>query len=190
MTSATTVMFLPGIERDHRLRELDVEDVGGRAVEPGAVDPLRLVPLLELDDDLDALLLAHGAHAEDRRDVDDADAADLHVVALQLVAAADEDVAAAARGDDEIVGDEPVPALDEIEHALRLADAALPDEEQPDAEHVGERAVQGGRRRELVLERRLDLLVELGRRERGAEDRRRRAPAPGRASPAGSSAPW
>ena len=54
-------------------------------------------PLLELDDHLDALLLAHGADAEDRRNVDEADAADLHVVPLQLVAAADEDVAAALR---------------------------------------------------------------------------------------------
>ena len=52
-------------------------------------------------------------------------------------------------------------ALDEVEHALRLADAALPDEQQPDAEHVGERAMEVRRRRELLLEPRLDPRVEL-----------------------------
>ena len=63
--------------------------------------------------------------------------------------------------DDEIVGHEAVPALDEIQHALGLADAALADEQQPDAEYVGERPVQVGRRREFVFEPRLEAVVEL-----------------------------
>ena len=134
-------MFFPGLSGTRTLRELDVENRRRLAVEARAVDDRVVMPFLELHDDLDALLLAHGANAEDGRDVDEADAADLHVVALQLVAATDQDVAAAAPHDDEIVGDEAMPALDEIEHALRLADAALADEQQPDAEHVGERAV-------------------------------------------------
>ncbi len=96
-----------------------------------------------------------------RRNVDQPDAANLHVVPLQLVPAADEDVAAAPARDDQIVGDEAVAALDEVEHALRLADAALADEQEPDAEHVGERAVEVGRRREFLLEPGLDAVVEL-----------------------------
>ena len=39
---------------------------------------------------------------------------------------------------DEIVGDEPVATFDEIEHALRLANAALPREEEPHAKDVGQ----------------------------------------------------
>src|SRR4028119_1654997 len=50
----------------------------------------------------------------------------------------------AARGL-EAAGRERVPAPRQIEHALALADAALPREEQADAEHVGERAVERGR---------------------------------------------
>ena len=52
----------------------------------------------------------------------------------------------------------------------------LPDEQQPDAEHVGERAVQVRRRRELLLEPRLDPRVELVRLERASESARRRRP--------------
>ena len=118
------------------------EDVGRLAVEARALDDGVLPPLLELHDDLDALLLTHGADAEDRRNVDEADAADLHVVPLQLVTAPDQDVAAARAYDHEIVGDEAMPALDEVEHAFRLADAALAGEQQADAVHVGERAVE------------------------------------------------
>ena len=56
--------------------------------------------------------------------VDETDAADLHVVARQLVAAPDQHVVAAPADVHQIVGDEPVPALDQIEHALALADTA------------------------------------------------------------------
>src|SRR2546422_1902202 len=41
---------------------------------------------LELHDHLDALLLAHGAHAEQRLDVDQPDAPDLHVVLIDIKA--------------------------------------------------------------------------------------------------------
>jgi hypothetical protein len=57
---------------------------------------------------------------------------------LQLVTAADQDVVSALAGDDEIVRDKAVPALDEIEHAFRFADATFPGEEKPHAEHIGE----------------------------------------------------
>ena len=132
--------------------------------------------------DLDALLQPHRANAEDRLHVDEADAANFHVMLLQLVAAADDDVVAAARGDHEIVGDEPMPALHEIQHALGLADAALPHEEKPDAVDVGERAVERGRGRELFRDRGLHAREEFGGLERAAQNRRRRA----RARPASS----
>ena len=103
--------------------------------------------------------------------VDESDAANLHVMALQLVPAADQHVVAAPARDHEIVRDEPMAALDEIEHALRLADAASTHEQQPDAEHVRERPVQVRRRRELFLEPRLDSRVELVRLEPRADQR-------------------
>src|SRR5690349_6289704 len=87
---------LAGIERDRDARGGDTEDVGGLAVEPRALDDRVVPPLLELYHHFDALLLAHGADAEDGGDVDEPEAADLHVVALQLVAAPDENVAGAA----------------------------------------------------------------------------------------------
>src|SRR5688500_7930075 len=161
---------LARVERHADLRDLDLEDRGALEVEPRALDDRLGIPLLELDDDLDPLLLAHRLDAEDPRHVDEPDAADLHVVALQLVAAGDEDVVSAALHDHDVVGDETMAALDEVEHALGLADPALAHEQQPDAEDVGERAVKRRLRRELLLEPGLEPPVELVRLERRAED--------------------
>jgi hypothetical protein len=90
-----TVMFFPWVEVHRDLRKLDVEDRRRLLIEPGAVGHGVLPPLLELDNDLDALLLPDGADPEDRGDVDEPDAADLHIVPLELVAAADQHVRAA-----------------------------------------------------------------------------------------------
>src|SRR5262245_18860585 len=75
--------------------KLDVEDRRGLGVEARAVDDCRLVPFLELNDDLDALLLPNGTDAEDSGDVDQPDAPNLHVVTLELVATPDDDIVAA-----------------------------------------------------------------------------------------------
>ena len=64
-----------------------------------------------------------------------------------------------------------MPALDQVEHALALADAGSPDEEEADAVHVGEGAVQRGAGRERLLDQRLDAAVELRRLEPRAQDR-------------------
>src|SRR5881398_2953006 len=75
--------------------------------------------------------------------------------------AADEHIGTTAAGDDEIVRNEPVSPLHEIEHAFGLSNSALANEQQADAEDVGQRSVQVGRWRELFLEPRLDARVEL-----------------------------
>ena len=49
-----------------------------------------------------------------------------------------EHVGSPTRHHDEIVGHQPVAALDEIEHTFGLADAALAGEQESDAEYVGE----------------------------------------------------
>src|SRR5690606_35162578 len=162
---------LPRVERDDDLGHLDAENVDLLGDEPGAVVVHAVVPILQLDDNLDALLLPDGADAEQGRDVDDPDSADLHVMPLELVAAPDEDVVAAPRDVDDIVRDEAVAALDQVQHALALADAAPADEQQAHAVHVRERAVHGRGRREVLLEVQLGPPVQLARLERRAEER-------------------
>jgi len=70
----------------------------------------------------------------------------------------------------DIVRDQPVPTLDEIEHALALADPGAAAKQESHAEHVGQRAMDGGARREGVVEKRLEPPVELGRLEPRADD--------------------
>src|SRR5439155_20198890 len=124
---------LPRIEGDGDLRQGNVQDRGALAIQPGAVDHELRIPVHELDDDLDALLLPNGANTEDGWHVDEPDAADLHVVALELVSASEEHFRAAARDHHDVVGNEAMAALDEIEHALRLTYSTSPNEQQPDA---------------------------------------------------------
>src|SRR5256885_10048860 len=153
---------LAGVERHRDHREGYVEHPRRLAVDPGAVVLTARVPFVELHDDLGAFLLAHRPHAEQRADVDEPDAADLHVVLRQLVAAADQEVIAAARDVDDVVRDQPVAALHQVEHAFALADSRLTEEQEPHAEHVGERGVHAGGRREHVVQERLEAAVELG----------------------------
>ena len=170
-TSEITVMFLPGLSGTITRGSAHVEDDGLLLREAGAVGVLGGVPRLELHDDLDALLLPHRARAEERRDVDEPDAADFHVMRRELVTAADEDVVAAAGHLHHVVRDEAVASLDQVEHALALPDSRPADEEQPDAVHVRERAVQRGARRERLFDDRLDPPVEFRRLELAAEHR-------------------
>src|SRR2546423_12850115 len=159
--------ILAGVERHRDHREGHVEHAGRLTVDSGTVVLARRVPLVELHHDLDALLLPHGPHAEQGADVDEPDAADLHVVLRQLVAAADQDVVAAPRDVDDVVRDQAVAALHQVEHAFALADPRLAEEQQTHAEHVGERRVHAGAGREHVVQERLEAAVEL----RGLEPR-------------------
>src|SRR5207245_3074066 len=87
----------PRVQRDGHERQGDVQDLGRLAIEPGAVVLTRRIPVVQLHHHLDALLLAHRAHAEQLTDVDQPHAANLHVVPRQLVTAPDEHVVSAAR---------------------------------------------------------------------------------------------
>jgi len=89
---------------------------------------------------------------------------------LQLVPTTHEDLVPGLGDHDEVVCDEPMSALHEIEDALALADAAIAHEQEPDAVHVRQRSVEGGRGRERELQERLQPLIEFLRRLPRADD--------------------
>src|SRR5438034_7448565 len=128
--------ILAGVEGHGHERHGHAEQLGFLAVEPGAVVLATRVPVLELHDHLYPLLLTHRAHAEQGVDIDQPHTPDLHVVAGHLVPAADEHVVAAPGDVHHVVRDEPMPTLDEIEHALALADPRASLIQEPHAEHV------------------------------------------------------
>ena len=161
---------LARIERHRHERQLDVEQLGALLIESGAVVFARVVPVLELHHDFDALLLAHGANAEQRVDVDQADAADFHVMPGNLMPAANQHVVAAARDVDHVVRHQAMPALDQVEHTFALPDPGASSEQEAHAKDVGERAVHGRARGESVVEKRLQPPVEFRRLEARAND--------------------
>src|SRR5512137_1291615 len=71
---------LARVEGHHDLRHRDVQNHGLLPGEAGPVGILGRFPVLQLHHHLDPLLLADRPDPEQRRDVDQADAADLHVV--------------------------------------------------------------------------------------------------------------
>ena len=84
---------------------------------------LLFVPLDELDDELDLLGVAHRRDTEQVLDVDDAEAANLHVVLDDLGAAAVDHVGRPLADLDDVVGDEAMAAQHQVERRLALADA-------------------------------------------------------------------
>ena len=82
-----------------------------------------------------------------------------------------EDVVREALDDDEVVRHEPVPALDEGESALALADARVAEEERPEAADLEEDAVQSRARRERLLEKRGEAFDDDARHARRHEER-------------------
>src|SRR6266487_5514791 len=102
---------LSRVERHSDQRQRDLEHLSGLAVEPGAIVLARRIPVLELHDHFDTLLLPHGADAEQGADIDQPHAADFHVVLGQLVPATDQQIVAAARDVHDVVPDQPMAAL-------------------------------------------------------------------------------
>ena len=131
----------------------------------------RRVPAFQLDDELDALRGPRRGDPEEIAHVDQADAAQLHVVARQRRTGADDDGAAAPADVDDVVRDEAVAEADQLEGALALADAALPHHQHAEAEHVDEDAVARHARRQQVVEQRAQLGEGDRRRQRGAQQR-------------------
>src|SRR5882757_5299455 len=151
---------LAGVERHRHQRQRHVEQLRVLLIEPGAVVLARVVPIFELHHHFDALLLAHRADAEQLFDVDQSDAANLHVMPRNLVPAPDQHVVAAAREVHDVVRDEPVTPLDQVEHALALADSRPAAKQQPDAEDVGQGAVHRRAGRERVVQEWLEPPIE------------------------------
>jgi hypothetical protein len=141
----------PGPERDPGQWDIHAEDRPHLRLGAEAVVVL-LLRLAELDDDLDLLVVADRGDAEQVRDVEDPEAADLHVVLMHLEGRAPHRVGRAHRDLDDVVGDQAVALEDQVERGLALADAAAADQQQADAQHVDQHAVDGGARRQQVLE--------------------------------------
>ena len=72
---------------------------------------------------------------------------------------------------DEVVRDEPVPPLDQVEHALALPDPAPPLEEQSNPVDIGQRPVEARLRGEAIVEERADEVIESGGVLRGRDHR-------------------
>src|SRR5207244_10252522 len=105
------------------------EDLVELDVEAQALVLARGVPAFELDYQLDALGGSRRRDPEEIHDVDDADAAQLHVVPRQLWAGADQDRFRPAANLDGIVGHQSMATHNQVERAFALADSALTGDE-------------------------------------------------------------
>ena len=101
--------------------------------------PVRIPPF-KLHDELDALRGSRRRDAEQILDVDHPEAAQLHVMPRQIRTGPDQDRLGSAADVDRVVGDQPMPADDQVEGALALADAALADDQHAEAENVHQHA--------------------------------------------------
>jgi hypothetical protein len=138
------------LQRQH---DRDGEDVVEPLLQAEPID-LELARRLlhEAYDDVDALSLADGRDAEEVLDVEDTEAPHLEVVAQQLRGLTEDHAGRTEVALHDVVRHEAVTAHDEIERTLALPHAARPHEQEPDAEHVDEHAVEALARREPFVE--------------------------------------
>src|SRR5687767_4118511 len=123
-------------------RKGQVEDVKMLFVQPEPVVIAARLPTLELHHEFDALRCARRGDAEQILNVDDPESTNLHVMARQLGTGANQNRFGALPYFDGVVGDQPMSAHDQVQRAFALADAALSDNEDAEAENVQKNAVQ------------------------------------------------
>ena len=94
-----------------------------------------------MDHKVDFLRLLYRTHSENAAHVHNADTAQLYVMADQLRRAADERFRRHALDFDRVVRNEPVPAFDQFDSCLTLADAAVAQHQDTLAVHLDKHAV-------------------------------------------------
>ena len=140
-------------------------------VQAEAIVFARLVPSLEVHDELHAFGRSCRRHAEEVGDVDQAEPADFDVMPRQFRARADQNGLAATADFDRVVRDESMTAADQIQRAFTLADAALPRHEHAQAENVEQGAVPDFARRHVIFQQRREARDRDRRRQRGPQQR-------------------
>src|SRR5687767_13704257 len=113
-----------------------IQDVVPFFVETEPVVVTPRFPSLELHNQLDALRRARRGDAKQVLDIDHTQAADLHVMARQLRARADQNGLGAPPHFHGVVGHETMAANNQIERALALTDTALTDDQHAESKNV------------------------------------------------------
>jgi len=150
--------------------DLDAEDVVVVLLEAGAFLGDVGGPFAEGDDEVDALAGADALDAEHLGDVEDADAAALHVAAVEVAGGGAEFALVEEADAGEVVGDEGMAAGDEGEGTLGFADAGVAADHDADALHVEGGGVLGGGGGEFVVDAEGGGVDEVHRDRRHAED--------------------
>ena len=114
-----------GTHRDRQARHRHTEDILRFAYKAKAVVRLLIVPDLEVHNEVDRALGLYGANAVKVPDIDNAYAAQLHVIPYKLGRRADEPVASDAANVHRIVGNELVSALYKLKRSFAFAYAGV-----------------------------------------------------------------
>ena len=171
--STSTARLRPAATGNRHLADRDGQHVLVRRVDLQPVEfGERLVAVvLEMDEQLQELARAHRGLAEDRADVEDADAAHFEEIAQHRGAAALDGVGRDAEQLDDVVGDEAVAARDELERQLALADRRRAGDQHAHLQHVEEHAVQRRRFGEHARQVEPEHVDDVRRRLRRREER-------------------
>ena len=132
-----------GGDRDCDGRDLHVENLGVLRLHAEAVIGFAVAPRDHVDDEVDVGAFLDRAHAEQLRDVDDADAAQLDIMLEYRRRGADQLMRRDLFDLNGVVGDQAVAALDELDGRLALADAAVAVDEDALAVDLDQHAVAG-----------------------------------------------
>ena len=159
-----------GADEELEVRDLEAEDFVEVFLQAGAfLDDLGS-PLAQGHDEVEAFVQAHGVDAEHIGDVDDADAATLHVAAVQGAGGGEQVALVDQFHHREVVGYEGVAALDQGEGALRFSGAGLAAQHHAHAADIEGGGMDGGGGGKLVVDAEGGEVHPVHGDHRGAED--------------------
>jgi len=125
------------------VRDLQAENLVEIFFQSGALFDGVGSPFVEGNDEVDAFINADALHTKHLANVNDADAATLHVAAIERSGAGDEFAFVEKLDDGEVVGDERVAAFDKGKSAFAFANAAGAAQECADAANIEHGGVLG-----------------------------------------------
>ena len=119
-----------------------------------AVIGLALLPLPQVDDQVDLFRGLDGAGAEDAADIDDADAPQLHKITDQFGRGTHQRLVGHPLDVHSVIGHQPVSALEQLHSGLALANAAVAFQQDALAIDLHQHAVDGAEFAQMDVQRR------------------------------------
>jgi hypothetical protein len=126
----------PGADGNTEKGNSDAQNGIALFVDAEAIVLAPFLPFDQLDDQIDLLPFPDRSDAKEMFNIDDPEAADLHMITQKIRAFAEEDSRELHSHLDDVIRYQPMPLQNQIQGTFALTDATLTHKQDPDAENI------------------------------------------------------